>query len=132
MNEHWTGGIVIRKVVTLFLGSLFNDTAMLRLCNIIDGWMSMEHWWNDEGWKQMWSYPVPIFVTDHTRTGLGLNLDLCGERPAADCLSHGTALMWLEAEVKGQKIDTGLLSVSPEIFSISLAVLMCTLQVFVF
>jgi len=75
---------------------------------------------------------MPIFVTDRTRTGLGLNLDLCGERPAADCLSHGTTLVQLEAEVKGQKIDIGLHSVSPEIFSKSSAVLMCTLQVFVF
>jgi len=45
-----------------------------------------------------------LFVTDYTGTGLGLNLDLCGERPTADCLSHGTALLWLEAEFKGQKI----------------------------
>jgi len=82
-----------------------------------------------------WCDPIQcqFFAADHTRTGLGLNLDLCGEMPAADCLSHGTALMWLEAEVKGQKYwHRTTQSVSSEIFSINSAVLLCTLQGFVF
>jgi hypothetical protein len=55
---------------------------------------------------------VPIICnTDHTSTGLGLKLDLCGEKSAADCLSHGTALMQLGAEVRGKKADIGLLKV---------------------
>lgn len=112
MNEHWTGGIVIHEVVTLFLCPLCNDTAMLRLCIIIDGWMSMEHWWNDlRGENCCDPIQCQFFVTDHTRTGLGLNLHLCGERPAADCLSHGTSLMQFKAEVKGPKTDIGQLRV---------------------
>lgn len=98
----------------------------------------MDEWvWNTgemmrgENWCD--SIQCQFFVTDHTRIGLGLNRDLCGERPAADCQSHGTALMQLEAEVKGQKywLRTTRI-VSPEIFSINAAVLLCTLQVFVF
>ena len=75
--------------------------------SLMDGWV-----WNigEMMRGENWCDPIQcqFFETDHTRTGLGLNLDLCGERPAADCLSHGTALMRLEAEVKGQKIYIGL------------------------
>jgi hypothetical protein len=82
-----------------------------------------------------WCNPIQcqFFAADHTKIGLGLNLDLCGEMPAADCLSHGTALMQLEAEVKGQiNWHQTTQSVSSEIFSINTAVLLCTLQGFVF
>jgi len=96
-------------------------------------YVSMEHGEMMRG--ENWCDPIQcqFFVTDHTRTGLGLNLDLCGERPKADCLSHGTVLMWLRTEFKGWKNwHRTTQTVSPEIFSINSAFLLCTLQGFVF
>jgi hypothetical protein len=55
----------------------------------------MEQWWNDTdrgnqiSWRE--TYPMATVPTKiPTRTGLGSNLGLCGDRPAINLFTHGT------------------------------------------
>jgi len=58
--------------------------------------MSVEHWWNDaestEVLGEKCGISDTLSTTNHTWTGLGLNLDLCSERLVTNPLSSGTAL----------------------------------------
>ena len=52
----------------------------------------MEYWWNDtDRVKCSAGTTATLFATNSTWNGLGSNPGLRGERPATDCLSHGTA-----------------------------------------
>jgi len=51
----------------------------------------MEHWWNGAESTEVLTVGT-LSTTNHTRTGLGLNLDLCCERLVTNPLSNGTAL----------------------------------------
>jgi hypothetical protein len=59
--------------------------------------MNMEQWWNDifAGETEVLGENLPsasLSTTNPTWIDPGANLGLCGERPATNRLSHGTAL----------------------------------------
>jgi len=66
---------------------------LLILYNVGEGWMSMEHWQNDNEWGRLKylekNHPSPISII--TWTGLGLNQGLCSEREVTNHPRHGTS-----------------------------------------
>jgi hypothetical protein len=62
--------------------------------SVVDGWMSMEHWWNDtdRGNWSTWNKTCPsatLPTTNPTYNCLGLNLGLHGHRPTTNLPSPG-------------------------------------------
>jgi hypothetical protein len=58
--------------------------------------MSMELWWNETERENQFVWRETYLMTTvptkiPTRAGLGSNLGLCGDRPAKNLFTHGTA-----------------------------------------
>jgi hypothetical protein len=92
--------ICLRHTCKSFFSALFNDALNCwgYLASAIDGWINLEHWWNDtDRGKPSTRWQIcpsaTLSTTKPTWTGLGLNLGLRGERRAINRLSHGTALL---------------------------------------